>query len=176
MDILPAPPSGHMMTPESIGQTSSLFTSATRSYPYVLVDMPTALYSSCRDLLISSDGVYLVSTPEVMSLHLAKRRVGELLDLGLSKEAIRLVLNRVGGKKSLKPEDVEEMVGVPVTAIIENDYNTFTDAYMKGALARPDSRVGKQIGSLAGTIMGREEAPAEKPAARSRWRSFLSFD
>jgi Flp pilus assembly CpaE family ATPase len=176
MDILPAPPSGHAMTPENIEQTASLFTSATRTYPYVLVDLPTALYSSCRDLVISSDAVYLVSTPEVMSLHLAKRRAGELLDLGLSKDAIRLVLNRVGGKKSLKPEDVEEMVGVPVTATIENDYSAFTDAYMKGSLVRPDSRVGRQMASLAGKIMGTEEKPAEEPAARSRWRAFLSFD
>jgi pilus assembly protein CpaE len=176
MDILPAPPSSVVMTPEIIEQVSSLFTSATRSYPYVLVDLPTALYSSCRDLLTSSDAVYLVSTPEVMSLHLAKRRVGELLELGLPKENIRLVLNRVGGKKSLAPEDVEEMVGVPVTATIENDYNTFTEAYMKGSLVRPETRVGLQMGALARKIMGIEDDPTEKPTAKSRWRSFLTFD
>jgi hypothetical protein len=68
------------------------------------------------------------------------------------------------------------MVGVPVTATIENDYSAFADAYMKGSLVRPDSRVGRQMASLAGKIMGTEEKPAEEPAARSRWRAFLSFD
>lgn len=175
MDVLPAPPSGVDIAPETIEQISSLFTSATRVYPYVLVDLPTALYSSCRDLLTSSDAVYLVSTPEVMSLHLAKRRVGELRELGLPTESIRLVLNRVGGKKSLKTEDVEELVGVPVSAAIENDYNAFTEAYMKGALVRPESPLGRQLGALARDIMGIEEETTEKPAARSRWRSLLSF-
>ncbi len=176
MDILPAPPSSATMTPDIIEQVASLFTSATRSYPYVLVDMPTALYSSCRDLLISSDAVYLVTTPEVMSLHLARRRVGELLDLSLAQENIRLVLNRVGSKKSLDPADVEEMVGVPVTAVIENDYNAFTDAYMKGSLVRPESKLGKQIGKLARGIMGIDDKSPAKSETRSRWRSFLSFE
>jgi len=175
MDVLPAPPSGLAIAPETIEQLSSLFTSATRAYPYVLVDLPTALYSSCRDLLISSDAVYLVSTPEIMSLHLAKRRVGELLELGLPSENIRLVLNRVGGKKSLKTENVEELVGVPVSAAIENDYNAFTEAYMKGALVRPESALGHQLGALARQIMGLQDEVTEKPATRSRWRSLLSF-
>lgn len=174
MDILAAPTMGISIAPETIEQISSLFTSATRAYPYVLVDLPTALYSSCRDLLISADAVYLVSTPEVMSLHLAKRRVGELRDLGLPLENIRLVLNRVGGKKGLRAEDVEEVVGVPVVATIENDYNAFTDAYMKGHLVKPDSKLGQQIDFLARQIMGLEEKEPKK--ARSRWRSLLSFD
>lgn len=176
MDVLPAPPSGVDLDPEAIEQLSSLFTSATQVYPYVLVDLPTALYSSCRDLLTSSDAVYLVSTPEVMSLHLAKRRVGELRDLGLPAESVRLVLNRVGGKKSLKQGDVEELVGVPVSAAIDNDYNALTDAYMKGALVRPESPLGRQLGALARQIMGLPPEPAEKPAARNRWRSLLSFE
>jgi pilus assembly protein CpaE len=176
MDVLPAPPSGVDLDPQAIEQLSSLFTSATQVYPYVLVDLPTALYSSCRDLLTSSDAVYLVSTPEVMSLHLAKRRVGELLDLGLPAESIRLVLNRVGGKKSLKAGDVEEIVGVPVSAVIENDYNAFTDAYMKGTLVRPESPLGRQLGALARQIMGLPPETTEKPAARIRWRSLLSFE
>ncbi len=175
MDVLPAPPSGVEIAPDAMEQISSLFTAATRAYPYVLVDLPTALYSSCRDLLTSADAVYLVSTPEVMSLHLAKRRVGELLDLGLAAENIRLVLNRIGGKKSLKAQDVEEVVGVPVSAAIKNDYDTFNEAYMKGGLVRPDSPVGRQIGALARSIMGLPAETADKPNTRSRWRSMLSF-
>jgi pilus assembly protein CpaE len=175
MDVLPAPRSGIDIAPEMIEKISSLFTSATRAYPYVLVDLPTALYSSCRDVLISADTVYLVSTPEVMSLHLAKRRVGELIELGLPNESIRLVLNRVGGKKSLKIEDVEEIVGVPVSAAIDNDYNAFTEAYMKGSLVRRESPLGRQLGALARGIMGLEDEGKESPAARSRWRSLLSF-
>jgi pilus assembly protein CpaE len=175
MDVLAAPPSGVDIAPEMIEQVSSLFTSATRAYPYVLVDLPTALYSSCRDLLISADAVYLVSTPEVMSLHLAKRRIGELIDLGLPNESIRLVLNRVGGKKALKTADAEQVVGVPVSAAIDNDYNAFTEAYMKGSLVRPESSLGRQLAALARKIMGLENKAEEPSAARSRWRSLLSF-
>jgi pilus assembly protein CpaE len=174
IDVLPAPATGVDIPAAMIEQVSSLFTSATRAYPYVLVDLPTALYSSCRDLLISSDALYLVSTPEVMSLHLAKRRVGELAELGLPAENIRLVLNRVGAKKTLKVEDVEEIVGVPVSASIENDYNAFTEAYMKGALVRPESPLGRQLGALSRQIMGLPAEPAEKPAG-NRWRKLLSF-
>jgi Flp pilus assembly CpaE family ATPase len=173
--VLAAPPPGAKLAPKAIERLSSLFTSATRAFPYVLVDLPTALYASCRDLLISSDAVYLVSTPEVMALHLAKRRVDELRVLGLASESIRLVLNRVGARRSLSSEDAAEVVGVPVAAEIPNNYNAFNDACTKGTVVRPDSRPGRQIEALARGIMGHGEASAEQPAPK-RWRAFLAFE
>jgi hypothetical protein len=47
---------------------------------------------------------------------------------------------------------------------------------MKGSLVRPESRVGQQMGALARTIMGIEDDPQQKPTAKNRWRSFLTFD
>ena len=47
-----------------------------------------------------------------MSLHLARRRVVELQELGLADESIQLVLNRVGARRSVKSEDAAQAVGV----------------------------------------------------------------
>ena len=85
-----------------------------RAYPFVMVDLPTAIHASCRDILSLADAVYVISTPEVVALHLARRRVGELTELGLSQRDIHLILNRAGSKKTLNVDDVVEVVGVPV--------------------------------------------------------------
>jgi Flp pilus assembly CpaE family ATPase len=173
--VLAPPPPGTRLGRKAIEHLPALFASATRIFPYVLVDLPTALYSSCRDLLISCDAVYLVSTPEVMALHLARRRVVELQALGLLAENIRLVLNRVGARRAVKSEDAAEVVGIPVIAQIENNYNAFSDACTAGDLVRPDSRPGRQLEALARSIMGDRE-PAAKQAAQKAWRSYLSFE
>ena len=173
--VLAPPPAGVKLAPKAIERLASLFTSATRLYPYVLVDLPTALYASCRDLLISSDALYLVSTPEIMALHLARRRVAELQELGLSNESIRLVLNRVGARRSVKSADAAEFVGVPVAAEIQNNFSAFNDACTNGTLVAPKSRTGRQIQALAHSIMGVREDPATKSAPR-RWRVFLAFE
>jgi Flp pilus assembly CpaE family ATPase len=173
--VLAPPPAGAKLAPKAIERLAALFTSATRVFPYVLVDLPTALYASCRDLLISADGVYLVSTPEVMALHLARRRVAELQELGRHSDSIRLVLNRVGARRSIKSDDAAEVAGVPVVAEIQNNYDAFSDACAKGAVVPPRSRPGRQIEALAHSIMGVREASEGKPAPK-RWRTFLAFD
>ncbi len=175
MDVLPAPPPGVGLPKERIEHLSSVFASAVRVYPYVVVDLPTALHSSCRDLLLSTDILYLVCTAEVISLHLARRRIKELEELGLPRETIRLVLNRVGSKRTLKVADVEGIVGVPISYTLDNDYSAVSDAYLKGGLVRADSALGRQLSRLAAHVVGTEEADGPDPPA-SRWRDFLAFE
>ncbi len=176
VDILPAPPPGTTITGEAMRSVSAIFTSAIRSYPYVFVDFPSALHASCRDVLGLASSVYLISTPEVVSLHLARRRVNELLNLGVSQKNIHLVLNRVGSKKTLNVEDVAEVVGIPVFSSLPNDYAAVSDASLKGGLVPDDTRLGQQIGALGVKIAGVDEAVADtKKAAGGKWKSLLDF-
>jgi Flp pilus assembly CpaE family ATPase len=172
LDILSSPPRGSNLPINAFQQTHTIFRSAIRSYEYVLADLPTALYSSCHEIVSMADAVYVVSTPEVVSLHLARRRVSELLDLGVRHESIHLVLNRVGSKKTLNVGDVAEVVGIPVFASLSNDYAGVSDAALKGGLVPKDSTLGKEVRKLAQQIMG---TPEQKQDGAKKRKSFLPF-
>ena len=177
IDILPAPPPGTTIPADAMRSVSAIFSSAIRTYPYVFVDFPSALHASCRDVLGLAGSIYLISTPEVVSLHLARRRVNELLNLGVSQKNIHLVLNRVGSKKTLNVEDVAEVVGIPVYASLPNDYGAVSDASLKGGLVPDDTRLGQQIGSLGVKVADIEVEPAGKKKAErgGKWKSLLDF-
>ena len=177
VDILPAPPPGTTISGEAMRNVSAIFTSAIRSYPYVFVDFPSALHASCRDVLGLASSIYLISTPEVVSLHLARRRVNELLNLGVSQKNIHLVLNRVGSKKTLNVEDMAEVVGIPVFSSVPNDYAAVSDASLKGGLVPDDTRLGQQIAALGVKVAGIDEATAGKKKADrgGKWKSLLDF-
>ena len=172
VDVLAAPPPGIVMPSQAFRHVSTIFTSAMRAYPFVLVDLPTALHSSCRDILGLADSVYLIATPEVVALHLARRRVNELRDLGLSPKNIHLVLNRTGSKKTLNVDDVAEVVGVPVFDTLSNDYSSVSDAALKGGLVPADSTLGRELASLARHMTGLQATTRKKPG--KKW-GFLSL-
>jgi pilus assembly protein CpaE len=94
--VLAAPPSGHSIEAEILRETPSVFESARRAYDWVVCDLPAAVYTSSVRVLEQAEVVYLVSTPELNSLKLARRKARELFDLGIPEEAIRLIANRVG--------------------------------------------------------------------------------
>ncbi len=172
VDVLAAPPPGIVIPAQAFRHVSAVFTSAMRAYPFVMVDLPTAIHASCRDILSLADAVYVVATPEVVALHLARRRVSDLTDLGLSPRNIHLILNRAGSKKTLNVDDVAEVVGVPVFETLTNDYYSVSDAALKGGLVPDDSSIGRQLTALAGLIAGVETATATK--SDKKW-SLFSF-
>jgi len=107
---------------------------------------------------------------------LARRRVNELVNLGLSNNDIHLILNRVGSKKTLNVDDVAEVVGIPVFASLPNDYGAVSDASLKGGLVPTDTRLGRQITELAVQIAGADAATApEKAKPDKKWKGFLNF-
>jgi pilus assembly protein CpaE len=170
VDILAAPPPGIVIPAQAFRHVSAVFTSAMRAYPFVMVDLPTAIHASCRDLLSLADAVYVVATPEVVALHLARRRVSDLTDLGLSQRNIHLILNRAGSKRALNVDDVAEVVGVPVFETLTNDYSSVSDAALKGGLVPDDSSIGRQLTALAGLIAGVETAKSTK--SDKKWNLF----
>jgi Flp pilus assembly CpaE family ATPase len=137
----------------------------------VVVDMPAAMFSASEYVLEQADQVYLVTTPEVVALHLARRRVTELLELGLSKDHIGLVVNRIDSKQPLREKEIEQAVGLPVARALSNDYNAVSSAALKGLLLGTDSGLGRQLHSLACHIAGEE---TREPAA-SGWKKLLGF-
>ena len=154
LDVLASPSSSNEVPADRLTQLGDVFESASHVYSCVVIDLPNALFTSCQEVLRLADVVYLVSTAEVMSLHLARRRINQLMQLNIPIEQIKLVVNRVGSKRGLETSDISKVVGVPVEWTISNDYSTLTEAYLKGGLVPQKSTLGKELSDFACHIMG----------------------
>jgi pilus assembly protein CpaE len=149
LHILVAPASSTAMTAELMGRIPAVLASARRVYSCVIADLPDPLFTSSKHILKVSDRVYLVCTPEITSLHLARRKAQQLRDSGVPNDRIGLVVNRVGAWGSFQPSEVQRVVGAPVVWTLDNDYATLHEATLAGGLVAEDSGLGKQFLGLA---------------------------
>ncbi len=166
LDVLPSPAASTDMPRElQSNLLHEVFESATRLYSCVVVDLPNALFSSSQFVLQQADAVYLVSTAEIMSLHLARRRINQLMQVQVPQEKIKLVVNRVDAKRGMDADDISKVVGSSIDWRFSNDYSVVTDSYVKGALIPRSSELGQEIDGFAFHVLGMEPKKVAK-----RWK------
>lgn len=178
LDILPAPNSSSALPVSALEQVPRFFHAARADYPCVVVDLPSAILSSCREVMNLADCVFLVCTPEVVSLHLAKRKLAELLDAGIPGERIEIIVNRVNSGKTLDVDDISKLVGKAVCQTFTNDYESVTEASLRGDLLKGDSTLGREFLKFASRLLGTGQGPsrgASRPEKSKSWASFFSM-
>jgi pilus assembly protein CpaE len=118
-------------------------------YDWTLVDLGRSLSRMAMAALEEMDEVCLVITLEVPALHQSKQIIQTLLDTGYGKNRIRLVLNRAPKRFDISPGELEKMLGVPIFAMVPNDYPELYETYAEGRMLNRSSELGKQIAKLA---------------------------
>jgi pilus assembly protein CpaE len=103
------------------------------------------------------DEVCLVTTLEVPALHQSKQIVQTLLDSGYGKQRIKLILNRAPKRLDITPSELEKMLGLPIFAMVPNDYPELYETYAEGRMLNRNSELGKQIAKLACKLSGLDE-------------------
>jgi Flp pilus assembly CpaE family ATPase len=133
---------------------AALLSSAKARYPFVVCDMPPAMYSSSPAVLQLADEVCVVCTPEITSLHFARRRVEELQQAGVGPHRISLVLNREGSHPWIGSEEANRVAGIPVSSRLANDYKGLQAAIVQGDVVARRSLLGRQIRELTRHTLG----------------------
>jgi pilus assembly protein CpaE len=113
-----------------------VLTAASAAYQYVLVDCGTRLDESTLTASTVADTVVLVTTPDVVAVRNAWRRLQLMDRLGLDRSNIRLVVNKWGRTNELTQSDIETNLGVSVAATISADPQACQRAVNKGQLLR----------------------------------------
>jgi Flp pilus assembly CpaE family ATPase len=152
VDVLASPP-GAVIANES-SRIAALMSSAKVGYPFVVCDMPPAMYSSSPAVLKLADEVCVVCTPEITSLHFARRRIDELREAGVASDRISLVLNREGSHAWIGSEEANRVAGVPVSLRLANDYKGLQAAIVQGEVVAHRSLLGRQIREVARHTLG----------------------
>ena len=141
---------------------------ARAQYEVICVDLGSHFDPFSIALLRESRRIFLVTTPEVVPLHLARVRLARLTELGLH-DRVSLLLNRKV-RDEVTSSEVEKAIGIPVSHSFSNDYRGVQDAILQASPVPRKSDLGESILNLAKSLAPQEEA---KPA--SHQHKFLQF-
>jgi pilus assembly protein CpaE len=137
-------------------------------YEVICADLGSHFDPLSIALLRDSRRIFLVTTPEVVSLHLAKARMRRLTELGLN-DRVSLLLNRKI-RSNVTDADVEETVGIPVSFRFSNDYKEVQNAILRASPVSQGSELGESVLNFARSL-----APNGEPKQSPRQRKFLQF-
>jgi len=142
-----------------------------RNYGALCFDLSGNLERYSLEIMHESKRIFLVCTPEIPSLHLAREKYLYLKQLDLS-ERVCLVLNRCQKRSLITPSQIEQLVGVPVFTTFPNDYQGVQRALTAGRWIEPNTDLGKQFTSLAQSMFEVKQASAAD--SKKRFIEFFS--
>src|SRR5271163_2995425 len=136
-----------------------------RNYSSLCFDMSGNLERYSLEIMHESKRIFLVCTPEIPSLHLAREKYLYLKQLDLG-ERVSILLNRCPKRSLISPQQIEQLLGVPIYMTFPNDYQGVQRAMTAGQWVESTSELGRQFTSLAQCMLEAKGAPAPEPKKR----------
>jgi pilus assembly protein CpaE len=150
LDVLPAGKINPGVRIEP-AQIRSLLDFARRHYKVICLDLSGNLEKYSVEIMRESKQIFLVCTAELPSLHLARQKLSFLRSLDM-EDTVQVLLNRVGKRDVVSPEEVEKLLGLTVCTF-PNDYRGIHEALATGKPVKWDSPLGKRFLDAAQTIL-----------------------
>ncbi len=135
---------------EKVEQTLALLK---KQFDYILLDAPHTFFDKIFGLaLMNAHLALLIFTPEVASLKTTMTTLQILRSLNYSEKRLALILNQTFPRGGLAPKTVEEIIKLPLDAVIPYGEDIFIQSIAQGKpllLSRPDSPVATAIAQLS---------------------------
>lgn len=151
---------------------SELLEFAIRQYTVVAVDLPGSMEDFECEVLMRSTRIFLVCTPDIGALHLARRKAIWFQDVRLT-DKVSLVLNCAERRGAISVEEIERIVQMPVRYLVPASANEIAKAVQKGAVVEGSSPLAKQIARIAGDMVTTRPG-AKKPNPVRRFVDYFS--
>jgi len=173
MDVLPA----GRLNPEfriEGTQVRHILEFARRSYRAICVDLSGNLERYSLEIMHESKKIFLVCTPEIPSLHLAREKLAFLNNADLADRVV-VLLNRAQKRSLISPEQIESLLGVPVMMQFPNDYQGVHRALQLGKPVDSTSELGKQFTHLSNVMLGKKPQPDHDKEKGKRFVEYFSI-
>jgi pilus assembly protein CpaE len=139
-----------------------IFDFARRTYSAIGVDLPDTLDDRSMSVMREATRIFLVTTPDLASLRLARHKALALTRLELD-DKVKLLVNRVSRRMELTIEQIETSVGMPVFSTFPCNYADVTRA----------THAAKESPKLAPSIKEFVEKLSEKKASDKKRARFI---
>ena len=145
---------------------------ARAQYDTICADLASSLDPFTVQIMREARRIFMVTTPELVPLYLAKDRLRHLKDLGLA-DKVSLLLNRKNpAHRGLSDTEASQLVGLPIALQFSNDYSGVQGAILDGVPVSQQSGLGQSIMALARSLA---PAPSGHDAPPAHQRKFLEF-
>jgi len=172
LDILPAPETPYAGLVDG-ARLHAVLEHMRMNYDWVIVDLPVVFQRLSLMTISESDRAFLVSTSELPSLHLARKAVNLLDQLGFPKERFQMIVNRINRHDEIAGSDIEKLFNCSVHSRIPNDYFSLHRAVTLGQPVDGHCELGKAIEGMAYRLSG-AGVPDRKKAAVADSKAVLS--
>jgi MinD-like ATPase involved in chromosome partitioning or flagellar assembly len=151
-----------------------LLTFAAARYDYTLVDLPELLDDNVSAAAQLCEKIFVVTTPEFLTMKLGGLRIVELQRLGIERSRIRLIVNR-SESAGLKPEEISQELGCELAAAFPNDYPAVSRAILQSTCVDDTSKLGRSYRRLAQTLTRCCEPPPKLESSPSKFGWMMGF-
>lgn len=141
---------------------------AARAYQWVILDCGSYMDASVNLGLSVSDQIVLVTTPDVTSVRDAYRRLRALAVYGIEKDRVKLVVNRWHKAAYVSRQDIEQNLGMQVSATIADDPRHVEQAVNEGRIIREVNRRCDTARDIANLVAVLAEGPQEPGSGGGR--------
>jgi Flp pilus assembly CpaE family ATPase len=153
VDVLPAP-DAPCSDPIDPARFQEVLRHVRLAYDWTVLDLP-AVFTRISLLAVSeADRAFLVSTSELPSLHLTRKAVHLLMQLGFTREQFQVVVNRASRHDGIAGADIGKLFDCPVHASFPNDYFSLHRVITLGRPLAGDCELGRAVEGLASRLVG----------------------
>jgi Flp pilus assembly CpaE family ATPase len=145
-----------------------------RNYQVICADLSGNLEKYSIELMHESKRIFLVCTPEIPSLHLAREKYQHLQSLGLG-DRVSVLLNRCQKRPVLSPAQIEELLGLQIQMTFPNDYQCVNRALADGRPIDFSSELGGQCVALAHSMLDRKMVAPTGGETKKRFIDMFSL-
>lgn len=158
IDILAAP-AAPFADPIDPSRLRILVEHARMLYDWVVLDLPTVFNRTSLMAISECERAFLVSTAELPSLHLTRKALTLVENLGFPKDRFHVLVNRLDKRGDIGTADMEKIFGVKVHASLPNDYFSLHRVVTLGQPLGAEGDLGKSIENVATRLCGAFEGP-----------------
>lgn len=173
VDILPAPALPYA-DPVDGSRLRALADHARGIYDWVILDLPTVFTPTSLMAIAECERCFVVSTGDLPSLHLTRKAMTMVNQLGFPKERFHVLVNRVDKRDDIGTADMEKLFGCSVHASLPNDYFALHRVVTLGQPLGTENDLGRSIESVALRLWSALSNGKKPAASASNLRPALS--
>jgi Flp pilus assembly CpaE family ATPase len=156
VDLLQAPGAVGLSDPLDVDRIRHVLRSVRSIYEWTVVDLGR-LTASRLTLLGEIQDLFIITTPHVPALYETVRLLQRLVDSGISRDKLRLLLNRKSKEMVISEKDVEKALGYPLYGWFGDYSSEINGAQAEGRFIDEKLRLHSQVARVMRKLRGIEE-------------------
>ncbi len=136
-----------------------------RQYQTVCVDLPGEMRDHELDTLKRADEIFLVCTPDIGTLHMAKKKKDLLVQLAVQPR-VSVILTRAQGRATVSVGQIESILELPVRFTVAAAEKEIDEATHRALAIEGRSTFAMQIENIARRMMPAKSKTASEPKLR----------